>query len=349
MAGVQEESPIPISDVKPRMEAKIGTHESRKFVYDYTVNISDTVNRMQRDGLLTVRKLTFLVHGFNSGSDTSWMQDAQAEMLRQDPSQAVVLVGWQEGAALDWVSLIVKGIPWQNPLTYFQPKLPLQRVVDTVSTIFQADTLSPYRRAAATTQTVGAWLGEISAVIKRRHPQIQIRGVGHSLGAHVLGKAGRESRVFSRITGLDPAGPDFEDNHVDRMLKRSDANMVDVIHTCGYFEGHSIPLNHFGTLKPLGTVDFYPNYGCGQDGCEHTLGGSHSRVLDYYIYSIRHPGEFTTNLVLDGVPSCNAPVKKTKRGRSAAEMGYHCKESSSGLYFISIAAKDVPFKYVKTK
>ncbi|XP_070571975.1 phospholipase A1 1-like [Ptychodera flava] len=202
-----------------------------------------------------------------------------------------------------------------------------------------------YRRAAATSQRVGAWLGQLAAAIKQTQPKIQIEGVGHSLGAHLLGKAGRSSRAFSRITGLDPAGPEFEERHTGKLLKSSDATLVDVIHTCGFSDGLSIPINHYGTLKPLGTVDFYPNYGYSQDGRDTFAGGSHCRVLDYFVHSIRHPGKFTTNVALDGTPRYNVPVFKTKKGRSEAEMGYHCKENFSGLYFISIAAGDVPFKY----
>lgn len=60
-------------------------------------------------------------------------------------------------------------------------------------------------------------------------------------------------KMFSRISGLDPAGPIYcgstTDNHA---LKSSDAHFVDVIHTDG---------GVFGCILPLGDADFYPNGG----------------------------------------------------------------------------------------
>ena len=54
--------------------------------------------------------------------------------------------------------------------------------------------------------------------------------VGHSLGAHVCGFAGKRfnsSEKIGHITGLDPAGPGFSRNR----LSPTDANLVVVIHT----------------------------------------------------------------------------------------------------------------------
>jgi len=67
-------------------------------------------------------------------------------------------------------------------------------------------------------------------------------------------------KSFDRITGLDPAGPLFEKVHQDKRLQKEDTRMVDVIHTDGYSKQRVyIGVNHYGTLIPLGTVDFYPN------------------------------------------------------------------------------------------
>ncbi len=51
---------------------------------------------------------------------------------------------------------------------------------------------------------------------------MEIWGVGHSLGKHLMGQAGRKSKVFTRITGLDPAGPSFENgvNKDERLQKK---------------------------------------------------------------------------------------------------------------------------------
>lgn len=91
--------------------------------------------------------------------------------------------------------------------------------------------------------------------------------IGHSLGAHVAGFAGKEvynatGQKVGRITGLDPAGPLFEGIFISRdsRLNENDAEMVDVVHTDG---------GVFGYRGPLGTIDFYPNGGVAlQPGCE---------------------------------------------------------------------------------
>ena len=58
-----------------------------------------------------------------------------------------------------------------------------------------------YRQAAANTQTVGRYIGDIATEIKNRYGSIEIYGIGHSLGSHIMGWAGRTSSMFDRITG----------------------------------------------------------------------------------------------------------------------------------------------------
>lgn len=58
--------------------------------------------------------------------------------------------------------------------------------------------------------------------------------------------------------GLDPAGPLFFQFSGDR-LSSTDADLVDVVHTC---------IGLLGYEQPLGDVDFYPNGGrLSQPGC----------------------------------------------------------------------------------
>lgn len=88
--------------------------------------------------------------------------------------------------------------------------------------------------------------------------------IGHSLGSHVAGFAGKRvkemlGRKIERITGLDPAGPLFEPLPISNRLNSGDAQMVDIIHTDG---------GVFGFFKPIGTVDFFANGGVPfQPGC----------------------------------------------------------------------------------
>lgn len=66
---------------------------------------------------------------------------------------------------------------------------------------------------------------------------------------------------MSLVSGLDPAYPGFEllSAFTGGRLEATDADFVDVIHTCG---------GALGLLDPVGQADFYPNGGTPmQPGC----------------------------------------------------------------------------------
>ena len=98
--------------------------------------------------------------------------------------------------------------------------------------------------------------------------------VGHSLGAHVCGFAGRSSLHGKPgvIIGLDPAGPEFDVNKPLERLNKDDANYVHVIHS----NLHKV-LYQLGISEPIGHADFYPNYGLTQEGC---MGGSITSITE---------------------------------------------------------------------
>ena len=65
-----------------------------------------------------------------------------------------------------------------------------------------------------------------------------VHAVGHSLGAHLvsyIGSAVKDLKQgkLGRITGLDPAGPHFENTDPRVRLDPEDALFVDVFHTNG--------------------------------------------------------------------------------------------------------------------
>ncbi len=80
--------------------------------------------------------------------------------------------------------------------------------------------------------------------------------------------------------GLDPAGPLFEGYHESVRLDKSDAHYVDVIHS----NGESLMVGGLGVWEPIGHVDFYPNGGRAQTGCNHMLIGG---IKDFTSYISR--------------------------------------------------------------
>ncbi|CAG2101978.1 unnamed protein product, partial [Medioppia subpectinata] len=97
----------------------------------------------------------------------------------------------------------------------------------------------------------------------------EVHIIGHSLGAHV---AGFTSKAFNgqidRITGLDPAGPLFNDVPDEDRLNPTNADFVDLWHN-----------------KNVGHLDFWPNDGYGQPDClTHVC--SHGLAVELYMASI---------------------------------------------------------------
>ncbi|XP_052740187.1 pancreatic triacylglycerol lipase-like [Bicyclus anynana] len=101
--------------------------------------------------------------------------------------------------------------------------------------------------------------------------------VGHSLGAHVMGNAGRAAPNRPvRVTGMDPAGPQWGGNA--NALNRNSGVYVESIHTDGGL---------LGIMDPISDADFYPNGGRNpQPGC-FTSACSHSRAYEFFASSVR--------------------------------------------------------------
>uniref|UniRef100_A0A182PC85 Lipase domain-containing protein n=1 Tax=Anopheles epiroticus TaxID=199890 RepID=A0A182PC85_9DIPT len=107
-----------------------------------------------------------------------------------------------------------------------------------------------------------------------QHPS-QIVLVGHSLGAHIAGLAGKHfqaERKLAAVIALDPAGPLFGADKPLERVDAQDAMYVEVIHTNKGLLGHR---------DALGQADFYPNGGRSQPGCL-TNTCSHHQAVEYF-------------------------------------------------------------------
>jgi pimeloyl-ACP methyl ester carboxylesterase len=126
----------------------------------------------------------------------------------------------------------------------------------------------PYTQATANTQVVGAEIARLINSLSRNNGlrAERVHLIGHSLGSHIAGYAGKRLGNLARISGLDPAGPYFENTDPKVRLDKTDATFVDVIHT----DGSPIFMIGLGLLQPLGHVDFYPNGGKEQPSCATT-------------------------------------------------------------------------------
>ncbi|CAF3398658.1 unnamed protein product, partial [Rotaria sp. Silwood2] len=93
----------------------------------------------------------------------------------------------------------------------------------------------PYTKATANTQVVGAEIALFINYMIEDHgaKAADFHVIGHSLGSHVSGYVGKRVAGLGRISGLDPAGPYFENTDPVVRLDPTDALFVDVIHTDG--------------------------------------------------------------------------------------------------------------------
>lgn len=167
------------------------------------------------------------------------------------------------------------------------------------------------------------------------------------------------SGKLSRVTGLDPALPGFHMLASEKTrLDPTDAEFVDVIHSCG---------GVLGFLQPLGKADFYPNAGTAvQPGCcciAEIIGKVSLRLSKCAIETL-----FLFPLILEACSHGRANVYFTesinsKIGFSAAKcnswdsymngkcansqvvfMGEHVDQTASGLFFLRTRS-DPPYAY----
>jgi len=127
----------------------------------------------------------------------------------------------------------------------------------------------PYTQATANTQVVGAELARLVNTLINRHgiSADNFHIIGHSLGSHIAGYAGsRITGLVGRITGLDPAGPYFENTDNIVRLDAGDAKFVDAIHSDG---SNTLQLG-LGMMQRSAHADFYPNGGKDQPNCPGT-------------------------------------------------------------------------------
>jgi len=247
------------------------------------------------------KPIKLVTHGFTDTVQGDKVEFVKAWMGLADQPYAVILLDWQHLAAVN------QG--WHQWDDYV------------------------YNAAARNAIDVGTFTGLCLAELSNSHgmPAVNIHLLGHSLGGHVVGKAGMTYQAahsngakIGRITGLDPAGPRYVDGPImsaipeihERRISHESAAFVDIIHS----NGAILPVFftptmrvHLGDLHQLGHRDFYPDGGSAQTGCfwgqdaglKHIC--SHSRAPQYYLHSIRESTLFPSQKCAS-VDECNNEV-----------------------------------------
>lgn len=138
-------------------------------------------------------------------------------------------------------------------------------------------------------ENVGNRIGDLveHLVEKLSTPIENIHVVGHSLGAHVAGFAGKSVQKRGMelywVTGLDPAAPLFYPLPQGHRLSRTDGLCVETLQTT---QGDGFPV-------AIGKVSYFVNGGVLQPGCKQGLNllsietCSHILACNYYAEAVR--------------------------------------------------------------
>ncbi|KXJ72792.1 pancreatic lipase-related protein 2 [Aedes albopictus] len=172
----------------------------------------------------------------------------------------------------------------------------------------------PYNQASANIRLVGAVAAHMIHLIAEEYRLKNLDNVhmiGHSLGAHLAGYTGFYlqkdfNMKLGRISGLDPAELAFTETNPIVRLDVTDAKYVDIVHSDAT---PFVPKIGLGLYEPIGHLDFYPNGGFNQPGCDQTLrkrkdgmwissmfqffSCSHGRAIHLFTESIRSKCPFT--------------------------------------------------------
>lgn len=182
-----------------------------------------------------------------------------------------------------------------------------------------------YLRSSTYVRFIGEKLGEtLAAMVNSGLDRKNIHLVGHSLGSHIAGFAGKAfhsltGTLVGRISGLDPAGPAFSHEDKNLRLAASDAEFVDVIHTNA---------GVYGMTSPVGHVDFFPNGGAQQPNAFFQF-ESHNRAVQLFAESVRNPEVFPARACKDW-----EEFQREENLGDVSFMGYGCKPGTKGLYFL---------------
>ncbi|XP_017860697.1 PREDICTED: phospholipase A1-like [Drosophila arizonae] len=203
-----------------------------------------------------------------------------------------------------------------------------------VDAAYYVDTL--YKWSALNTDLIGEHIAVGLQHLIKVSPLIDIHLIGHSLGAHIMGTAGRTFKQLtgyrvSRITALDPAKPCFRNEKSLPGLMRGDAELVDVIHT-----NNGI----LAKRDPIGDIDFYPG-GVHpiKPGCL-TIGCSHTRAVEYFAESV-YPQQERSFV---GTRCSSWKMLEWHRCKSdiTSTMGYLINRKANGVFYVDVNGRS-PF------
>lgn len=272
------------------------------------------------------QNVRFLV---TSGSSNASLSTFSNELqLNKNRKTVFIVHGW-----LDGESSAVRSIE--------RSLLSKDKNVQTVFVDWSVNSIAEYSPAVSSIPSVGR---AIAAFANNQGLNVRtlVHCIGHSLGAHVCGFAGKYlqsdfNEKMARISALDAAGPSFNLNAPRDRVAKTDATFVDAIHTD----------KTNGVIYPIGHHDFYPNGGNNQPDCNpygnatYDEACNHERVIYLYEASVSAGCQYSSAVYCgqDIVPvnsdtPCVSAWSVTGAG-SSCSMGYFDrKDNREGSFYL---------------
>lgn len=249
-----------------------------KPTHELRLNATDSLEAIKAAGFEPQKRTTILVHGFTqSYPNTTWLRRSRALF------EVNHYVARHNLFIMDW----------------------------------GRSSQGPFSQAAAMVSGMGSFLANfIMKLTDLGADRMRIHVIGHSLGAHVAGFAGKRLMPrIGRITALDPAGPCFgkifSNSPADR-LAADDAYEVDVYHYDDDFLG--LPGQH-------GQFDVYVNGGSSQPGCTDNVNAMFQAMITMI---------FRRNRVLSESHTRSTEVVTDLLSRTGCqEVAYECRDYPS--------------------
>ncbi|XP_022212968.2 phospholipase A1-like [Drosophila obscura] len=228
----------------------------------------------QMEGRISTNAVNFYLYTRSNPTDGKEIKSKASSIddshFNKDHGTRFVIHGWTQGANDDMNTRITKAWLSRGDYNVIVVDWARARSVDYASSVLAVS-------------GAGGKVGDMINYLHEHHGMSldSLEVIGHSLGAHVAGYAGKkvgEGRVHT-IVGLDPALPLFSYDKPNKRLSSDDAHYVESIQTNG---------GKLGFLKPIGKGAFYPNGGKSQPGCGVDVTGScsHGRSVLYYAEAI---------------------------------------------------------------
>ncbi|KAF6210801.1 hypothetical protein GE061_013912 [Apolygus lucorum] len=240
------------------------------------------------------KKLVIITHGFTSSYKITWVQRATNALLGQNAN----VITTQYGSKADYILLANN-----NGL------IPL---------------------AEAVGRHIGALIDQL---ITKGWNGSQIHLVGHSLGGHISGIAGKYVKAknvsLGRITALDPVGRVFDLLEPERRLSFDDADFTDCIFT---------DAGHIGQRFPTCAANYYANcYGKTQPfQTRSRLFASpvaHSKVSELFVESLHSNHVFQAKKCDGGIPCKDVTPDRCVDLNGTIKMGYPASPEYKGFFF----------------